>query len=74
MSDSLPENDHWNSKKHDQNVDSCLGSESVDVAIFSYPRDDTVQKAKGDDILSGVSGVATAGISEQTHLQTIDKF
>ena len=55
MSDFLPEDDDRYGEKHNENVDTSLGAECVNVACLCDPWNDGVQEAKRDDVLPKVS-------------------
>lgn len=65
MANLLAPDNHGDGKKHDEDVDTGLGAEGVDVACLVNPWDDAVEEAEGDDVL-GDRLARGKGIGQET--------
>jgi hypothetical protein len=62
MSHLLAPDNHRNGQSHNKDIDASLCSERVNVTRLSHPWDDSVQEAKGYDVLS--TKVSAASFNE----------
>ena len=51
VSDAMTEQSKRDGQEHDQHVHTSLCAECFDVASFRYPRNDTVEEAKANNVL-----------------------